>query len=73
MTITPLMLKPFGYTTKNFEAKMPVYFAHDRESYIIIDGVNIKFYKFYDDRPKEMFEGEVKDMEDLTSIINQFK
>jgi len=73
MIITSDLLKTIGYTTKYPDNKITVYFSKNRESYIAVDGWQIIFTKFVNDRPKEIYRGEIENEEELQNLINQDK
>jgi len=73
MIVTSDLLKTFGYTTKYPNNKITVYFSKDRESYIAVRKSQIIFTIFLDDKPKEIFRGEVENEEELKNLITKNK
>ena len=73
MKITSELLKSFGYTTKYPECKITVYFSKNRESYIAVDGYRIIITVFVNDRPKEIYRGEVENEDELNTLITKNK
>ena len=73
MKINSTLLETFGYTTRYPDNKIIVYFSKDRESYIAVDGEHIIFTKFVNDKPKEVYRGEIENEDQLRNLINQNK